>query len=69
MDEIDDMNDYGYFIDIDFDSESESSKNIIEYREYHYYINKDNSKEKLFYVNTFCCITLSLLFLKVWIFT
>jgi len=78
VDEVSDMIDYGYFIDIDIGFPKTDT--IIE-RNYYYrpyekekinnettmYVNK-NINSGLFCVNTLCCIAVSFLFIKIWVF-
>jgi hypothetical protein len=74
VDEITEMDDYGYFIDID--NGTVLTHAIMERSEY-YYIEKikpatvnykEPTKTTLFCVNSICCIAVSILFLKIWIF-
>jgi hypothetical protein len=76
-DEVTDMNDYGYFIDID--NGFPKTDTIIErnyYRPYErekinneatIYVNK-NTNSGLFCVNTICCMAVSFVFIKLWVF-
>ena len=75
LDEITETDDYGYFIDID---NGTVLTHIIMERSEHYYVEKSKpvtlnykelTKTSLFYLNTICCIGVSILFFKVWIFT
>jgi hypothetical protein len=77
-DEVTDMNDYGYFIDID--NGFTRCDTIIE-RSYYYspyekeklnierslYLNK-NVNSGLFCINTICCMAVSFIFIKLWFF-
>jgi hypothetical protein len=76
-DELTEMADYGYFIDID--NGTVLTQAIMNRSEYHYVEkirpaainhskNTEPSKVGLFCINTFCCIAVSMLFLKVWVF-
>jgi len=76
-DELTEMADYGYFIDID--NGTVLTQAIMNRSEYHYIEkiratainhskNTESSKVGLFCINTFCCIAVSMLFLKVWVF-
>lgn len=75
-DEVTEMNDYGYFIDIDNGtvlSTSSSDRHI--YEKEKVVQSKSNPvcpkecKHSLFCLNTFCCVAVSFLFLKLWVFT
>jgi hypothetical protein len=76
-DELTEMADYGYFIDID--NGTVLTQAIMDRSNYHYIekfkpstINHskytETSKTGLFCINTLCCIAVSFLFLKVWVF-
>jgi len=76
-DEAEELSDYGHFIDID--NGAVLYKSILEKSEYHcvektkhsvFNTSKLNetSKTSIFCMNTFCCVAVSILFLKVWIF-
>jgi hypothetical protein len=73
-DEVTELADYGYFIDID--NGTVLTQTIMDRTEYHY-VEKNkqpvvnyskNNDASLFCINTFCCIAVSMLFLKVWVF-
>jgi hypothetical protein len=73
--EVTELEDYGYFIDID--NGAIISKCMIDRREYKF-IEKDhtvydkknaphkNGNTSLFCFNTICCIAMSILFIKMW---
>lgn len=76
-DEVTEMADYGYFIDIDIGTVL--TQTIMDRSEYNYIEknkpivanyskNNDLSKTTLFCFNTVCCIAVSFLFLKTWVF-
>ena len=74
VDEVTEMSDYGYFVDIDNATllpnnliERSDNKNCVEKDKPVKIMNKSQFKPGLFYLNTFCCITFSLLFLKAWV--
>ena len=73
-DEIAEITDYGYFVDID--NGTLMSSNIMERGEYKRSIEKDKPlkiiirphfKNGLFCLNTICCLAVSFLFLKAWV--
>jgi hypothetical protein len=78
--EVTEMDDYGYFVDID--NGFISTKTMIErYSDYDFKHNYEREKiinlnltiskttnKSLFCINTMCCMAVSILFLKIWVF-
>jgi Zn/Cd-binding protein ZinT len=79
VDEVTNMEDYGYFIDID--NGAIVSKCIMDTREYKFQekdkylyddkktINYKSGNTSLFCLNTLCCVAVSILFIKTWIYS
>jgi hypothetical protein len=80
-DEVTDMNDYGYFIDIDnliittdrcVEKDNYIYKNRCEREilsnETNYYLKK-KVNSGLFFVNVFCFVTTSIIFIRAWLFS
>jgi hypothetical protein len=74
VDEVTEMNDYGYFVDID--NGTLLSINVMERGDYKRCVEKNKPvttiikphfKNSLFCFNTICCVAVSLLFLKAWV--